>query len=135
GWVVQLEEPLLLQILVAQHRRIEGYPDGLGMTRLAVMSVLVRRVLYPPARVPDIGVEDAGNAAQDLLHAPETSSGKHGYLGLLSAGDSRASSSVRLVHRDLSSRASSSSNETDGACCAFKQSRAWRIVRASLACV
>src|SRR5207237_3144032 len=37
GRVVELEEPVLEQLLIAQHRWVEGHADRLGVPRLAVV--------------------------------------------------------------------------------------------------
>src|SRR5207247_6424820 len=41
GRVVQLEEPFLQQIFVAEHRGIERHADRLGVPRLAVLPIVV----------------------------------------------------------------------------------------------
>ena len=82
GRVVQLEEPVLEQVLVAQHRRVERHPDRLGVTRLAVVGVVVGRVLQPAAGIAHVGVDHAGHRPQDLLDPPETTSRQHCHFRL-----------------------------------------------------
>ena len=95
---MQAEEPLLEQLLVAQHRGIEGDAHGFGVAGLAVVRVVVRRVLEPAAGVADIRIENAVHVAQDVLDSPEAAAGQHGDLGLLRAGDRRAARAPLLAH-------------------------------------
>src|SRR5688572_17865785 len=52
--IVQAEEPALEQLLEAEHRRVEGHADRLGVAGFAVVRVVVGRVLEPAARVTDL---------------------------------------------------------------------------------
>src|SRR4051812_34180201 len=70
------------------------------MPRLALVSVVVRRVLEPAAGVPDIRVEDPGDLSQDVLHSPETTASEDGCFGLLRAADWRCGAALLCRHRD-----------------------------------
>src|SRR5688572_11032611 len=84
--VVQTEEPLLEQRLVAQHRRIEHDPHRLGVAGFAVVRVVIRRVLEPTTHVADVGIEHAGDATDDFFNAPEAAARDDRDLGLLAGG-------------------------------------------------
>ena len=96
GRVVQLEEPLLEQVFVAEHRRVERHADRLGVTRLAVVGVVVGRILQPAAGVANVGIDHAGHIAEDVLDAPEAAAREHGDFRLPRGGG--ASLSILLGH-------------------------------------
>jgi hypothetical protein len=70
--VVDLEEELQ-QPAVTQHRRVEQDLDRLGVRAV----IAVGRVRHVAAAVTDAGRDHARNAADQLLHAPETTAGEH----------------------------------------------------------
>ena len=63
-------------VAIARPRRVE---DDLDRLRMAWV-VAVGRVFVLPARVPDAGFEDAGPAADQVLHAPEAPARQNGCL-------------------------------------------------------
>src|SRR5688500_2941441 len=78
--IVQPEKPAFEQILEGEHGWVESDTDRFGMTRLAVMRVLVCRILKPTTGVPDVSVDDPRHSAQNVLDAPKTTTREHRYL-------------------------------------------------------
>ena len=74
--VMDLEEELQ-QRAVAQPRRVEDDLDRLGMRAV----VAVGRVGHVAAAVAHAGRDDAGQMADQLLHAPEAAAGEDGGFG------------------------------------------------------
>ena len=68
------------QVLVGQHRRIERDLDRLGVTGTSLLHLVVRGVLDRAAGVADLGVDHAGDLANDVFHAPEAPTGEGGGL-------------------------------------------------------
>src|SRR5436190_20423447 len=102
GRIVQAEEPVLEQILVAQYRWVEGDAHRLGVAGLAVVRVVVRRVLEPAAGVADIRIENAGHLAQDVFDSPEAATGQPGDLGLPGTRDRGTLRAPLFAHLRLS---------------------------------
>src|SRR6202022_3279664 len=76
GRVVDLEEELQ-QVPVGHLVRVEDDLDGLGVAAV----VPVGRVRHVAAAVPDPSGDHAGQLADEVLHAPETTAGQDRLLG------------------------------------------------------
>jgi hypothetical protein len=76
GRVVDLEEELQ-QVPVGEPVRVEDDLDRLGVAAV----VPVGRVRHVAAGVADPGRQDAGELADEILHAPETAAGEDGLFG------------------------------------------------------
>ena len=75
-------------------RRLRGVEDDLD--RLGVAGVVaVGRVVVLAAGVADAGVEHAGLAADEVLHAPEAAAREDGGLGAGGLGDAAGVGTVR----------------------------------------
>ena len=78
--IVQFEEPLLQEILVAEQAGIERDPNGLGMTGRAAMHLGIRWGFQRPPGVPDFGIDDALDVAKDVLDAPKAATREDGHF-------------------------------------------------------
>src|SRR5690606_28983522 len=74
--IVHPEEPPLEELGVRHLRRVEDDADGLGVPRPARPDVLVGGLVRLAPGVADLGLENARDTAEDLLHAPEAPAGE-----------------------------------------------------------
>jgi hypothetical protein len=77
GRIVNPEEELQ-EVAIADALRVELDLDGLGVRPM----VAIGRVRHIAARVSDTCVDYAGQLTDQVLHAPEATSGKHGTFKL-----------------------------------------------------
>ena len=83
--IVNLEkEPR--QPLIGDLRRVERHPHRLGMSRAVAANLLVSGIFGVTADITRFDIEHAGLLREQVLHAPETTSGEDRRLGLLLFG-------------------------------------------------